>query len=223
MVDEDLGDELNKFKELQKKEAVEWKNKGNDYFKKGDYENAIQNYKNALDIEPNYSDAWNNLGLAYMKTGNIEMAKKCKDSMDLLKKGNDLKPPSTTSTEIDVKIPPEPLKKSDIDRRPFWLGIFGGIIGILVGLVGLFFVALVSYSRSHDTATIFGLPLYAMTLATFIFTITGMVSGIFGNTKKWGILMACCGIIILFTTYFVGILATIFFVIGGIILYKNEK
>ena len=85
MVDEDLGDALKKVQEDKKKEAIEWKNKGNDSFKKGDYENAIQNFKNALDVDPNYSDAWNNLGLAYIKIGKIDDAKKCQESMRLLK------------------------------------------------------------------------------------------------------------------------------------------
>jgi VIT1/CCC1 family predicted Fe2+/Mn2+ transporter len=76
------------------------------------------------------------------------------------------------------------------------------------------------HGSTGSTATMI---LFGLTIATFIFSIIGMISGIFGNNKKWGILMVCCGIIVLFTTYFVGILATIFFLIGGIILYKNDK
>ena len=128
MVYEDLGDALKKVQENQENEAIDWKNKGNDLFKKGDYENAIQNYKNALDIDPNYSDAWNNLGLAYIKIGKIDDAKKCQDSMKLLKnvqivtpvkeiKKSNLPPTIKKST---IKIPTEVSLTEDED--PIWSG-----------------------------------------------------------------------------------------------------
>jgi tetratricopeptide (TPR) repeat protein len=101
MVDDDLGDALKKIQANQENEAIEWKNKGNDYFKRGDYENAIQNYKNALDIDPNFSDAWNNLGLAYIKIGKIDEAKKCHTVIDSLKKNE---PPDSTPPVTPKKI-----------------------------------------------------------------------------------------------------------------------
>jgi tetratricopeptide (TPR) repeat protein len=128
MVDEDLGDALKKIQETQKKEAIEWKNKGNDYFKKGDYENAIQNYKNALDIDPNYSDAWNNLGLAYIKIGNIDEAKKCQESMKLLKTTQNITPlkeikksnQSSIINKSTIKIPTDVTLNENED--PIWSG-----------------------------------------------------------------------------------------------------
>lgn len=128
MVDEDLGDALKKIQENQKNEAIEWKNKGNDSFKKGDYENAIQNFKNALDVDPNYSDAWNNLGLAYIKIGKIDEAKKCQESMKLLnttpniiplkeiKKSNE----SSTINKSTIKIPTDVTLNENED--PIWSG-----------------------------------------------------------------------------------------------------
>jgi len=213
MVDDDLGYALKSIQENQKNEAIEWKNKGNDCFKKGDYETAIHHYKNALDLDPNYSNAWNNLGLTYIRTGKIEEAKKCYEKMSLPQKKQ--------------KAQPNPIFKTELDKRPFWLGIFGFAIGFLVSLIGFMLTVLSSLVTviGHDKSTGFNstIILFGLTIATVIFSIIGMISGIYGHNKRWGILMAFCGIIVLFTTYFVGILATIFFAIGGIILYNNSE
>jgi tetratricopeptide (TPR) repeat protein len=129
MVDEDLGDAIKKFQENQETEAIKWKNKGNDFFKNGDYENAIQSYKNALDIDPNYSDAWNNLGLVYIKIGKIDEAKKCQESMKLLKTTQIVKPlskdiqkpnQSSVSKKSTISIPTDVSLTEDED--PIWSG-----------------------------------------------------------------------------------------------------
>lgn len=63
-----------------------WKKSGDDYVKEGKYEEAIKSYKEALEIDPNYIKAWNNLGYVYSKLGRIDEAKKCKEKIDDLKK-----------------------------------------------------------------------------------------------------------------------------------------
>jgi tetratricopeptide (TPR) repeat protein len=127
MVDEDLGDVL---KELQRNHAIDWKNIGNDFLKRGDYENAIKSYKSALDIDSNYIDAWNNLGLAYIKVGKIDEAKKCHETIDSLKKTQTIVP-ETKSNLKKVQIPPIPTNSSikiptDISlsegETPIWSG-----------------------------------------------------------------------------------------------------
>jgi tetratricopeptide (TPR) repeat protein len=52
-----------------------WKDAGNDYFKRGEYEKAIKCYAQALQLDPEYLEAWNNMGLALMKMGKTEEAK----------------------------------------------------------------------------------------------------------------------------------------------------
>jgi tetratricopeptide (TPR) repeat protein len=46
-------------------DAVTFFNRGNDHYKKGDYDRAIADYNEALRINPNYAEAYNNRGLAY--------------------------------------------------------------------------------------------------------------------------------------------------------------
>ena len=64
--------------------ALELKNKGNDFFKSGDYENALQCYGKAVDIDPEYRDAWNNIYITLLKLERIDDARKCKDILDKL-------------------------------------------------------------------------------------------------------------------------------------------
>ena len=52
-----------------------WKDAGNDYFKRGEYDKAIKCYAQALQLDPEYLEAWNNMGLTLMKMGKTEEAK----------------------------------------------------------------------------------------------------------------------------------------------------
>ena len=45
--------------------AEECFQKGRDFFKDGAYEKAIDEYKKAIEINPNYFDAYSNIGLCY--------------------------------------------------------------------------------------------------------------------------------------------------------------
>ncbi len=49
-------------------------NKGHDYFDKKDYQRAISNYKMALAVDSNYIDAYNNLGLTFYESGELDSA-----------------------------------------------------------------------------------------------------------------------------------------------------
>lgn len=62
-----------------------WKINGNDFFNKGLYEDAAKCYSHAIELDPKYIDAWNNLGLALLKLGKIEEAKKCNSTVKNLK------------------------------------------------------------------------------------------------------------------------------------------
>jgi len=55
-----------------------WKEMGNDFFQKGDYIKSIEYYSKAIELNPEYAPAWNNLGLALLKIGKTNEANECK-------------------------------------------------------------------------------------------------------------------------------------------------
>lgn len=62
-----------------------WKEKGNEYFNQGQYEDAAKCYSHAIELDPDFAEAWNNLGLSLLKLGKIEEAKKCNEKVKELK------------------------------------------------------------------------------------------------------------------------------------------
>jgi hypothetical protein len=64
--------------------AAELKNEGNDYFKQGEYEKALQCYGKSVELVPDYRDAWNNIYLTLVKQERTEEAAKCKEILDKL-------------------------------------------------------------------------------------------------------------------------------------------
>jgi tetratricopeptide (TPR) repeat protein len=144
MVDEDLGDAL---KGLQRNQAIDWKNIGNDFFKKEDYENAIKNYKSAIDIDPSFIDAWNNLGLVYLKIGKIDEAKKCHETIDNLKNTRNFAvktKPSQQQTQDDslassaIRIPTD--VSLNEDETPIWSGHMSWASQWALILIGILFI-----------------------------------------------------------------------------------
>ena len=69
---------------MKTSKAAEYKNQGNNYFKEGDYENALQSYGKAVEIDPDYRDAWNNIYLTLLKLDRLDDAYKCKEILDKL-------------------------------------------------------------------------------------------------------------------------------------------
>ncbi len=61
-------------------EASVWKNRGDNSVDREQYEEAIQYYRKALELDPDYANAWNNLGFAYYKVGQPEKAQECKET-----------------------------------------------------------------------------------------------------------------------------------------------
>ena len=47
---------------------------GLDYMQEGDYESAILKFKKAIEIDPKFAFAWDNLGISYRKTNQYEQA-----------------------------------------------------------------------------------------------------------------------------------------------------
>ena len=58
-----------------------WKTTGNEFFNKGQYEEAIKCYSKAIELNPDFIPAWNNLGLSLLKLGKIDEAKKCNEKI----------------------------------------------------------------------------------------------------------------------------------------------
>jgi tetratricopeptide (TPR) repeat protein len=69
---------------MKRNTALEWKNKGNEYYKAGEYGNALECYGKALETDPEYLDAWNNIYLTLLKLGRDDDARKCKEMLDKL-------------------------------------------------------------------------------------------------------------------------------------------
>jgi tetratricopeptide (TPR) repeat protein len=57
--------------------AVAWKEQGNTYYKQKRFHEALGCYAEAVRIDPRYSDAWHNLGLACKALGYEQEAKSC--------------------------------------------------------------------------------------------------------------------------------------------------
>jgi tetratricopeptide (TPR) repeat protein len=87
---------------------ITWKERGNELFNKGEYQKAIECFAQAIELDPNYLDAWNNLGYTLLKMGKIEEAKSINKKIKELKNKSvkDIPP----SSNIDRSSPKEPLK-----------------------------------------------------------------------------------------------------------------
>lgn len=72
--------------------AAELKDEGNDYFKQGDYDKALQCYGKAVELVPEYRDAWNNIYLTLLKQERTEEAAKCKEILEKLSTGPKTQP-----------------------------------------------------------------------------------------------------------------------------------
>jgi tetratricopeptide (TPR) repeat protein/TM2 domain-containing membrane protein YozV len=68
---------------------IEWKNKGNQHAKVGEYQEAIECYSKALEINPKYCDAWNNIGYCLTKLGKIDDAEFCKNKVIQIKEAEE--------------------------------------------------------------------------------------------------------------------------------------
>lgn len=96
--------------------AETWKNRGNEFFSKGDYKSALMCYRHAIEINPYYASGWNNYGLALLKLGRIDDARAAKRKADELKKiqaTKQSKDPSSTAASSGPKksTSPEPSHK----------------------------------------------------------------------------------------------------------------
>lgn len=78
---------------MKQEEAGLWKERGDAFFKQGDYENALACYNSGLEIDSDNCKIWNNKGFCLHKIGRKEEAGQCRqkildiqDSLNLIKK-----------------------------------------------------------------------------------------------------------------------------------------
>ena len=55
-------------------QAIFYNNRGEVYYRKGEYDRAIADYDQALRLDPDYAGVYNNRGLAYLNTGEYDRA-----------------------------------------------------------------------------------------------------------------------------------------------------
>ncbi len=94
-----------KLPEMNLDDPVTWKESGNDFFKKGQYEDAIKCYAHAIQLKPDFVDAWNNMGFALLKMGKIDEAKECNEKVKTLKEER--------KSQVTVTPAPTPLMKKE--------------------------------------------------------------------------------------------------------------
>jgi len=82
-----------------------WKRSGNELFKRGLYKIALKFYAKAIELNPGFIEAWNNLGLSFLKIGKIEEAKRCNQKVKELKNKSQISQKIPFSPGVEEKIP----------------------------------------------------------------------------------------------------------------------
>ena len=130
--------------------------------------------------------------------------------------------------------------------RPFWLGIIGGIFGILAGigialiagilgdLSGTLHTVLVRVnevynstgsSGFHTFVIVSNVPeLYASAAGAILFSVVGIIGGILEKSRiLGGVIMIIGAIGVLFSVGILGILPFILFVVGGFLIFIEKR
>ncbi|MGB8312770.1 MAG: DUF4064 domain-containing protein [Halobacteriota archaeon] len=130
--------------------------------------------------------------------------------------------------------------------RPFWLGIIGGIFGILAGIgVALIAGILGDFSGTlhtvlvrvnevynstgssgfHTIVIVSNVPeLYASAAGAILFSVVGIIGGILEKSRILGGAFMIIGAIgVLFSVGILGILSFILFVVGGFLIFIERR
>jgi hypothetical protein len=130
--------------------------------------------------------------------------------------------------------------------RSFWLGIIGGIFGILAGIgvaliagvlgdfSGALHTVIVRVSEVYNSTgssgfhTVIVVPnvsaLYASAAGAIVFSIVGIVGGILEKSRiLGGALMIIGALGVLFSVGILGILSFILFVVGGFLIFVERR
>jgi hypothetical protein len=105
-----------------------WKDQGNNYYKTGNYIDAIICYKRALEINPGSDKAWYNLGMTYNRMNNTKDSRLCFEKAQGLSPAGDIN--SLFSQGVFPREPgggfTTPARPVDQDRTPWPDNAVGG-------------------------------------------------------------------------------------------------
>lgn len=101
--------------------------------------------------------------------------------------------------------------------KELWLGVIGGIFGILGGIVALVVGGLGEALGMGDAG------LYVLGTFAILFSGVGMLTPVLIDNKEWvAVLMIVSGVIVLIMISAFGVLTFALFLIGGIIAYRKK-
>jgi len=101
--------------------------------------------------------------------------------------------------------------------KSFWLGIIGGIFGIIGGTLAILIGGIGGAFNMSGSFTVFGLGVIAI-LISFI----GMAAGALTNQQLGGALLVLTAVGIVVAISFAGILSAIIFFIGGVLKFTQN-
>lgn len=101
--------------------------------------------------------------------------------------------------------------------KSFWLGIIGGIFGILGGMLAMMIGGIGGAFDVSGSFTVFGLGIIAI-----LISLIGMASGALQNQKMGGGLLILSALGIVIAISFAGIISSIIFFIGGVLKYTQN-
>lgn len=125
-------------------DARAWKNRGDEYIGKEKYQEAIQCYDYAVQLDPEFTEAWNNYGYALVKLGREEDAGKVREKINQIKKKKD---EEIKESQVNVKTRfknylPKPNDPGYIPAKICIFSIPILIIGYLSSLFSEYFVVI---------------------------------------------------------------------------------
>jgi len=95
--------------------ALNWKQRGDECIRQEQYDEALQCYQNAINLDPDFVAAWNNIGYSLSKLGRKEEANKIRDKINEIKYKEKISNDVEQSPKIE-EVKPEEKTSDDSDR-----------------------------------------------------------------------------------------------------------
>jgi hypothetical protein len=104
--------------------------------------------------------------------------------------------------------------------KAFWIGLIGGFFGFVGGIAAILAGSLsAAYEVSSQAGTLYGLG-----FAAFVFSIIGIVGGIFERKRLiGGVLMLVAAVGVLISISIFGVLPFLFFLVGAIVIFARKS
>ena len=103
--------------------------------------------------------------------------------------------------------------------KAFWLGMIGGFLGFVGAIIAVLVGGIsAAYSTSSESTMLYGLG-----LSTFIFSIVGVIGGVFERKRLiGGLLMLIAAVGVLVSISLFGVLPFLFFLVGAIVIFARK-